>query len=152
MQETNLSQQEALKNKYPKIFEHAYPGVGNGWIQYLDVMCQHLEWQTKHNGHPQVVASQVKEKFGGLRFYTNGVDEYQRGVIGLMETLSNSICEECGSINNVIQTKGWIKTICRPCLTKHRFLSQLEDLKWIPNRVSNSFRKFVKNVVHNNKT
>lgn len=64
----------------------------------------------------QVEAAQVKEKFGGLRFYVNFADEYTYGMIGIIEGLSYKICEHCGSMKNVSQNKrGWIKTLCRKC-------------------------------------
>ena len=44
---------------------------------------------------PQVVALQVKEKFGTLRFYYSGGDEVIRGMFQLAESLSYFICENC---------------------------------------------------------
>ena len=66
----------------------------------------------------QVEATQVKEKFGGLRFYINGADDFVYGMISFAEHLSYQICEECGSTKNIIHTKGWISTICQKCLEK----------------------------------
>jgi len=63
----------------------------------------------------QVVASQVKEKFGTLRFYYDGGDEYIHGLSAMAEAMSARTCESCGnparSSNN-----GWITTMCQPCL------------------------------------
>jgi hypothetical protein len=64
---------------------------------------------------PQVIATQVKEKFGGLRFYYNGGDEKIDGMVWLAEHMSYQICEECGTTENLGQTKGWIKTLCGDC-------------------------------------
>jgi hypothetical protein len=66
---------------------------------------------------PQVVASQVKEKFGGLRFYHNGGDDYIDGMISLAEHLSSRICEVCGKMNEevVCTGRGWISTRCMDC-------------------------------------
>lgn len=62
----------------------------------------------------QVVAAQVKEKFGTLRFYYNGGNEYIRGLTAMAEAISCRTCESCGA--PATQTHGgWIKTICQSC-------------------------------------
>ena len=45
---------------------------------------------------PQLVARQVKEKFGGLRFYVQAGSDVQRGMITLAEAMSYRICDLCG--------------------------------------------------------
>lgn len=61
---------------------------------------------------------QVKEKFGGLRFYFSGGDDYIEGLVHLAECLSYKICEDCGTTHNVGTTKGWITTLCQDCYEK----------------------------------
>lgn len=62
--------------------------------------------------HPK--ASQVKEKFGGLRFYmTCGTGEIFDLIDGA-EALSYETCEECGSPGESRDT-GWIRTLCDLC-------------------------------------
>lgn len=65
--------------------------------------------------YPQVVASQVKEKFGGLRFYVEGASNVQHAVINWTESLSYRTCENCGSTKNIGSTQGWYKTLCEEC-------------------------------------
>jgi hypothetical protein len=60
----------------------------------------------------QVVFSQVKEKFGGLRIYYSGGDEFIHGMFSLAESMSYAICEECGTTESVGTTKGWITVTC----------------------------------------
>jgi hypothetical protein len=60
---------------------------------------------------PQVIASQVKEKFGTLRFYTYGGDDYCHGVIDMAEYMSGRTCEECGTPGKRT-SGGWISTLC----------------------------------------
>ena len=70
---------------------------------------------------PHVDIVQVKEKFGSLRFYINGGDDYIYGMIDLAENMSYRTCETCGSTKNIVQTtRGWISTICKECLDKTR--------------------------------
>ncbi|MDI3358594.1 hypothetical protein MO767_30265, partial [Pseudomonas sp. UYIF39] len=40
---------------------------------------------------------EVKEKFGGLRIYYRGGDDYVCGVFNLAEVMSVNICAICGS-------------------------------------------------------
>jgi len=73
----------------------------------------------------QVVATQVKEKFGTLRFYYDGGDEYIHGLAAMAEAMSARTCESCGnparSSNN-----GWITTMCQPCLDSRNQRRQQE--------------------------
>jgi len=60
----------------------------------------------------QVTLDQVKEKFGTLRFYYSGGDDYIRGMVSMAESMSGVTCEECGKPGT--QTPGgWIKTVCK---------------------------------------
>jgi hypothetical protein len=68
------------------------------------------------NEKVQVRAVQVKEKFGGLRFYVSGGDEYVRGLITMAESFSFRTCEDCG-IPGTQRTGGWIRTLCDGCHT-----------------------------------
>lgn len=59
----------------------------------------------------QVIAVQVKEKFGGLRFYYSGGDEYIAGLVSMAESMSDRTCEVCGSPGTHTEG-GWIRTLC----------------------------------------
>jgi hypothetical protein len=59
-----------------------------------------------------VEVHQVKEKFGGLRFYVEGnCPEKLRELITAMESLSYHVCEVCGAPGKE-RPGGWIKTLC----------------------------------------
>ena len=58
---------------------------------------------------------QVKEKYGGLRFYVNGADDRYYGMIDFAESMSMRICEICGTWGTLVDTKGWLKTLCDSC-------------------------------------
>ena len=57
------------------------------------------------------VAAQVKEKFGGLRFYVNGGTEEHYNYINFAESMSYHTCEVCGAPGHVY-TDGWYRTLC----------------------------------------
>lgn len=64
---------------------------------------------------PQVIAVQVKEKFGTLRFYYNGGDRYTNGLVDMAEKMTAHTCEECGD-KGTLYTEGWMVCRCQ----KHR--------------------------------
>lgn len=59
----------------------------------------------------QVVATQVKEKFGSLRFYYSGGDDLIDGIVRMAESMSDRTCEECGAPGTP-SSNGWIQTLC----------------------------------------
>jgi hypothetical protein len=67
-----------------------------------------------------VVATQVKEKFGTLRFYwqSNGLSEREHyeivGCVGAVECISGRTCETCGA-PGVLRGPGWLSTACDKC-------------------------------------
>jgi rubrerythrin len=57
---------------------------------------------------------QIKEKFGGLRFYANSTTDEMEYLISQYEDRSEHTCEVCsqpGSQND----EGWISTLCPSC-------------------------------------
>jgi hypothetical protein len=90
---------------------------GDGWFQILNQLMgniqHHLDWKNRDGEVvPQVTLDQVKEKFGTLRFYYTGGDDYIRGLVSMAESISGVTCETCG--NPGTSTRGgWIKTVCK---------------------------------------
>ena len=62
--------------------------------------------------------TQIKEKFGSLRFYMSHEDDYITGATTMIEYLSNSVCEICGSYGSSKQIGGWVQTLCEPDTVK----------------------------------
>ena len=108
---------------------------GDGWYTLVDELCSdivnviendksRLDYDKKEGKDVtesdyecvQVTISQVKEKFGGLRFYTYGGSDYVRGMITFAESMSYKICEDCGNPGKLSQ-QGWWRTLCDPCRT-----------------------------------
>lgn len=84
--------------------------VGPGWWPLLDRLVDDL-FDLGWDGE----VHQIKEKFGGLRFYIGyGSDEiFDR--IERAEAESFKICEECGTRSNVETKGGWLLTLCGSC-------------------------------------
>lgn len=62
----------------------------------------------------QVVVTQIKEKFGTLRFYYHGGDEYIRGLEAMAESMTARTCEDCGSpgVTRSTEKKRWVRVLC----------------------------------------
>jgi hypothetical protein len=115
---TNEEMQTYFPTVYPKMFVGGYGGIacGSGWFHILDKLClniqHHLDWKNKNEEVvKQVTISQVKEKFGTLRFYYSGGDDCISGMVRLAESMSGVTCEECGDIGEG-RHGGWIRTLC----------------------------------------
>lgn len=124
---------ERMEKSYPKMFTMQYGGfaVGKGWYPILEQLCkniqQHIEFANKHEDVcPQVVVEQIKEKFGGLRFYYQGGDEQIHGMVRMAEAWAGVACEECGAFGKR-RGGGWVRTLCdvheaeRQARNKERF-------------------------------
>ena len=115
---------KALCEKFPKIFTSRDStmattamcwgfDVEDGWYPLIDVLCEQLQRGIDRQGEPQIVASQVKEKFGGLRFYVHSASDGQEAMIDFAEAFSYRICEECGAPGTLDDRKGrWLTTRC----------------------------------------
>lgn len=67
-----------------------------------------------HKPPTQLVFTQIKEKFGTLRVYSSGGDEFCSGVIAMAESMSAITCEDCG-VPGKAREGGWIRTLCDSC-------------------------------------
>ncbi len=107
-----------MEEKHPKMFSKSYGGfaVGKGWYPILELLCaniqSHIDWRNRESEVvPQVVVEQIKEKFGGLRFYYQGGDEQVHGMVRMAEAWASIACEECGGIGKR-RSGGWVRTLC----------------------------------------
>lgn len=103
---------DELMEKHSKILKSARGlEINEGWYELVDELCNKLQEYTDKDGHNQVEAVQVKEKFGGLRFYTKGCSDEQAGCISAYEGVSYSTCEICGEPGER-RDGGWISVRC----------------------------------------
>jgi len=95
---------------------------GDGWFQILNQLMgniqSYIDWQNREKEVVrQVTLDQVKEKFGTLRFYYTGGDDYIRGLVAMAESMSGVICEECGKPATTnwptLPQGGWVRTRCK---------------------------------------
>ena len=107
-----------MEQRFPKMFNGKYGGFacGEGWWPILEKLCSniqnHIDWKNKQSEIvPQVTVAQIKEKFGGLRFYYDGGDDHINGMVRMAEAWADASCEECGAPGKR-RDSGWIKTLC----------------------------------------
>jgi len=96
---------------------------GDGWYDIIWKLSEKIEkYNEEHKKEfkEPIEAIQVKEKFGGLRFYTNySTDEVDKW-IREAEDEAWKTCERCGIKENIVHTKGWIYTLCKKCLKEEQ--------------------------------
>jgi len=93
---------------------------GDGWYDLINQLCVMLEHVMQNDTNLKIEATQVKEKFGTLRFYTNmsKSNSYANGIISAFEHMSAYVCEECGNPGFLHNINGWYCTICFDCINK----------------------------------
>jgi hypothetical protein len=89
--------------------------VGKGWWKILDDMDVKLKKENPHIGY-----SQIKEKFGNLRVYTNAFSKRIDKIVSEAELKSSKICEECGKPGKSCDPNGWMLTLCSTCEEKRK--------------------------------
>jgi hypothetical protein len=119
--------QKQLFDNYPDLFieKDLPPDQSNmcfgfecddGWYDLINTLCHLIKHydkqQTNKPDYKPVVVQQVKEKFGGLRFYYYGGDDIIAGMVSFAEAMSQQICEKCGSKGKTNTKRWWVKTLC----------------------------------------
>lgn len=146
----HTEKEQTLVSRYPDIFRD-YNGdpkqtcmawgfeCGDGWFDLIDAICKAIQNQTEYanrlwpNLKFAVVAAQVKEKYGTLRFYNeflyaSDLEEHDReklercinqinGMISFAEFMSGRICEVCGQ-KGTLDGSSFPRCRCKDCETK----------------------------------
>lgn len=94
----------------------------DGWFNIIDSMCSLIQSHIDRlpegeREEKQFVAVQVKEKFGELRVYGVGGDQFTSGVIAMASEISRVTCEACGKPGK-ISGPGWYRCLCEDCRSK----------------------------------
>ena len=94
-------------------YQYAF-AVGDGWYKLIYELVHDIRINDLKKGDWITKATQVKEKFGGLRFYVTGTSDKNWALIRNAEQKSYAVCEETGSEVEVgTWNNGWVRTICR---------------------------------------
>lgn len=117
----------------------------DGWFALICELCQAITDRYGKDGIPvDIVVTQVKEKYAGLRFYYSYEDtEFTKSGMGFhpeapadetrkalrqdiarlvwdFEEKSETICEECGASGAVRTELRYLRTLCDSCYQKRR--------------------------------
>lgn len=110
----NQKKIQALKMEFRDILTECFDfSVMDGWADIIRSLLKEVKKR-----HPHVKVLQIKEKFGGLRFYTDIYDEKLYDIISLAEIKSRSICEFTGKPGKTYTVNNWVKTACEEMYKK----------------------------------
>jgi len=91
----------------PKIKSNGFLEISNGWFGLVKELIEDsiaLGWNKE--------ICQIKEKFGGLRFYINSAPEEVFKRITEAEDKSFTTCEVTGNPGQLRTDIGWYRTLC----------------------------------------
>jgi len=123
-----MDREEKFMELAPRLFaDHCWIDCGTGWDCILEDLCRNLEkiinvkieagyWSEMD--HP--VATQIKEKFGTLRFYISSGTDAMFDLIEEAESESSQTCEQCGCQGKMRQAHLWYSVRCDTCWNKNK--------------------------------
>lgn len=118
---------DKLIKDFPRLFTHvsddgerlpcAYLECGDGWFDIIyecsKKICEACK-DLSEDDHPKIL--QIKEKFGGLRYYISSCPEEMcdtvRDAVDFAEKKSYETCETCGEPGTGKKSHGWYYTAC----------------------------------------
>jgi hypothetical protein len=133
----NAENGQKLIECFPEAFQGQHPArafpmfgfeCGNGWFELLKDLLNEMRQLCEHTKN-KIRVSQIKEKYGTLRFYWDNVTEFEDGIECAENALfmateraggvSGEICEECGKPGKLRRPNYWYFTACEDCFSKH---------------------------------
>ena len=133
----DIKLENELIQKYPRVFKLAYNkyfknwdnseqrgpfslfGIecDDGWFDLLNRLCEQVEACINQAEDPDIYyVVQIKEKFGGLRFYMSSYTVELHNLITPFEQEAEMTCEVCGcSGTNAANKWRWWQTLCQEC-------------------------------------
>ena len=118
-----------MYEKYPKTLKGlSYFEINEGWNELVEEITSKIEAiNNKYSPSSYIRAAQIKQKFGGLRYYISIEDveeqdvKYVYDIIAEAENKSFTICETCGSPTKVNKDRPYyVKTLCDEHRTSRR--------------------------------
>jgi hypothetical protein len=86
--------------------------VGYGWYGLVLPIINEIQKFNEKYPDSTISITQIKEKWGTLRFYILPSVEYIEGMISIAEEESEHICEICGATGKTVEINGWYETLC----------------------------------------
>jgi|AGTN01.2.fsa_nt_gi hypothetical protein len=117
---------QALVKDFPNLYRHRHNeayciwwgfATGDGWeplVRELSVKLEALIVALPKRQQSKYFVTQVKEKFGGLRFSLSKATPEMSALLDEAEKKSFETCEGCGS-PGTLRRGSWITVACDPC-------------------------------------
>ena len=107
---------DSLKKRFPQLYSQLHSiDCDDGWYNLIQGLSHSIELHIDYlppDLMGKIFAVQVKEKFGGLRFYVNHGTPYIDGAINMAEAVSYYTCESCGNLGSQRTIKGYMFVAC----------------------------------------
>jgi hypothetical protein len=112
--------EEKFRDRWPRWFRDLYGDYrltcmawgfahDDGWFDLVWGLCEAIE---ALGPDEDFKVEQVKEKFGGLRFYVSGGNQAIWKLVWKASSQSHHICEVCGQPGTLRDHRRWIRTLC----------------------------------------
>ena len=109
-----------IYNKYPLLFPKNTIDCDVGWLKIIEEMCAAIQIYIDFefgDEVPQVIFTEIKERYGILHISFEGGDRIAGAIIDLCKKLSYKTCEYCGKIGDLYCSTKWrewchTKTLC----------------------------------------
>ena len=107
----------------------------NGWRKCFGIqMCKEIKQALLRDGRKVLKnyrIEQIKEKFGGLRWYDEHFNDEVASIVKKYEYISERTCSVCGRPAKYL-TRGWIEPYCEKCVPEKQKDSAQRYLSDIP--------------------
>lgn len=128
----NKQNTKTLFERYPRLYRAHGMSIrdnpisfgfecGDGWFELIDKLSLQIETEFMRLSVQQNIpeddlpmAVQVKEKFGGLRFYMSATTDVVSALITKAKEEAERTCEQCGA-PGTLRNSGWMMTLCDSC-------------------------------------
>lgn len=136
-----LQPRNVFTNKIPEDFDYQHIvgeyDLPEGWMVLFLQCCEDIKAPLEKAGQlHEFRFTQIKEKFGQMRLYTNGAPEEVHDILAKYEFLSEQVCCKC-SKPAVAMTRGWICPYCEEHIKKYTEHVEIVD----PIEVQTSYIK-----------
>jgi len=126
IQNTRQDLYSSLAKEYANLYgKYCFFECGPGWYYILRELSQKITYHLKERvdrGRDQEtdepLVCQVKEKYGGLRYYVNSTFDEVYDMIAAAERESLRTCEECGESGKQYSRNRWVILRCKECWEK----------------------------------
>jgi hypothetical protein len=99
---------EKLEQKYPNNFSSCFDfSPPEGWYDLVEKLVDQVIALD-----PEIKIDQVKEKFGGLRFYVAYASDDVHFLIETAEDASERTCQVCGKDGRMVSVYGYYAALC----------------------------------------